>query len=152
MQGVSCWGRMIALAGAVILFSFGVAEPTLEAAKHRQEPQEPQEQQHKQSAQEGKEKQNQKTAETKAEGDADQTDSNSAPRIALWIKELGKGFWGDQKQIWTSPAQLRLSDANWLVPASGFAAHFHYRPRFQRPAIERSRHHRSPARLTLLRV
>jgi len=118
MQGFACWGRMIALAGAFILLSFGVAEPTLGAAKR----QEPQEQQDKQSAQEGKEKQDQKTAETKAQGDADQTDSNSAPHSRYGLKSLGKDFLEDQKQIWTSPAQLRLSDANWLVPASGFAA------------------------------
>jgi membrane-associated phospholipid phosphatase len=28
----------------------------------------------------------------------------------------------DQKDIWTSPAQLRLSDADWLVPLSGLTA------------------------------
>ena len=28
----------------------------------------------------------------------------------------------DQKDIWTSPARLRLSDADWLVPSGGFAA------------------------------
>jgi len=36
--------------------------------------------------------------------------------------ELGERFLLDQKQIWTSPAQLRWSDANWLVPLSGIAA------------------------------
>jgi hypothetical protein len=35
---------------------------------------------------------------------------------------LEKRFLEDQKQIWTSPARLRLSDADWLVPAGGFAA------------------------------
>ena len=38
------------------------------------------------------------------------------------LKRLGKDFLEDQKQIWTSPAQLRISDANWLVPVGGFAA------------------------------
>jgi membrane-associated phospholipid phosphatase len=28
----------------------------------------------------------------------------------------------DQKQIWTSPARIRLADATWLVPMSGIAA------------------------------
>jgi membrane-associated phospholipid phosphatase len=28
----------------------------------------------------------------------------------------------DQKQIWTSPAQIRLSDTEWLVPLSGITA------------------------------
>lgn len=31
-------------------------------------------------------------------------------------------FVDDQKQIWTSPARIRLSDANWLVPLSGITA------------------------------
>jgi membrane-associated phospholipid phosphatase len=35
---------------------------------------------------------------------------------------LGKDFLEDQKQIWTSPARLRFPDADWLVPAGGFAA------------------------------
>jgi hypothetical protein len=38
------------------------------------------------------------------------------------LKNLGKGILEDQKQIWTSPARLRISDANWLVPVGGFAA------------------------------
>jgi membrane-associated phospholipid phosphatase len=37
-------------------------------------------------------------------------------------KDLGKDLLEDQKQIWTSPARLRFSDANWLVPAAGFTA------------------------------
>src|SRR5215470_3925555 len=35
---------------------------------------------------------------------------------------LGKDFFLDQKQIWTSPAKLRLTDANWLVPVAGITA------------------------------
>ncbi len=33
-----------------------------------------------------------------------------------------KDFVDDQKQIWTSPAHIRLSDANWLVPLGGITA------------------------------
>jgi membrane-associated phospholipid phosphatase len=33
-----------------------------------------------------------------------------------------RDFVSDQKDIWTSPARLRLSDADWLVPSGGFAA------------------------------
>lgn len=33
-----------------------------------------------------------------------------------------KEFLEDQKQIWTSPAHVRLSDAPWLVPLGGIAA------------------------------
>src|SRR5260370_21566790 len=35
---------------------------------------------------------------------------------------LGKRFLEDQKQIWASPAKVRFSDAQWLVPASGITA------------------------------
>jgi membrane-associated phospholipid phosphatase len=31
-------------------------------------------------------------------------------------------FVGDQREIWTSPARLRFSDTEWLVPFSGIAA------------------------------
>lgn len=35
---------------------------------------------------------------------------------------LTSDFWNDQKQIWTSPAKVRLSDTEWLFPLSGIAA------------------------------
>ena len=38
------------------------------------------------------------------------------------ISGLGKEFLLDQEQIWTSPAKLRFSDAQWLVPLSGVTA------------------------------
>jgi Capsule assembly protein Wzi/PAP2 superfamily len=38
------------------------------------------------------------------------------------FKELGKDFLLDQKQIWTSPARVRFSDTEWLVPLSGITA------------------------------
>src|ERR1700693_3326814 len=31
-------------------------------------------------------------------------------------------FVDDQRSVWTSPARLRFSDTEWLVPAAGFAA------------------------------
>ena len=42
-----------------------------------------------------------------------------APRS---FKGLGKEFLLDQEQIWTSPAKIRFSDTEWLVPMSGIAA------------------------------
>ncbi|MGB2676259.1 MAG: capsule assembly Wzi family protein [Candidatus Acidiferrum sp.] len=48
-----------------------------------------------------------------------QEDSAMLPQSA---RELGERFLLDQKQIWTSPANLRWSDANWLVPLSGITA------------------------------
>jgi membrane-associated phospholipid phosphatase len=38
------------------------------------------------------------------------------------LVQLGKRFARDQKDIWTSPAHLRFSDADWLAPLGGFAA------------------------------
>src|SRR6266403_2343728 len=38
------------------------------------------------------------------------------------LKGLGERFLEDQKQIWTSPARLRFSDMDWLVPLSGITA------------------------------
>src|SRR5260370_14933985 len=35
---------------------------------------------------------------------------------------LGKRFLEDQEQIWTSPAKVRFSDAQWLVPFGGVTA------------------------------
>src|SRR6266446_3462536 len=38
------------------------------------------------------------------------------------LQGLGKRFLEDQEQIWTSPAKIRFSDTQWLVPVSGIAA------------------------------
>ena len=38
------------------------------------------------------------------------------------IQRLSSDFLVDQKHIWTSPAKLRLSDTEWLVPLSGITA------------------------------
>jgi membrane-associated phospholipid phosphatase len=35
---------------------------------------------------------------------------------------LVRRFVGDQRELWTSPAKLRLSDTEWLVPLSGITA------------------------------
>jgi len=38
------------------------------------------------------------------------------------LEGLGKEFLLDQEQIWTSPAKIRFSDTQWLVPLSGITA------------------------------
>jgi hypothetical protein len=38
------------------------------------------------------------------------------------LASLAKDFVSDQKNIWTSPTRLRFADADWLIPAGGFAA------------------------------
>jgi membrane-associated phospholipid phosphatase len=70
-----------------------------------------------QGTDEGREKDKAKPASQKttvAAGQAPSSRHGSAGR--------GKDFLEDQKRIWTSPARLRFPDADWLVPASGFAA------------------------------
>ena len=42
--------------------------------------------------------------------------------LHLSVKEFGKDFVLDQKQIWTSPARVRSSDTEWLVPLAGISA------------------------------
>ncbi len=59
------------------------------------------------------------SAEKKIATDTD-SEFNAAPPWTF--KGLGKEFLQDQEQIWTSPAKLHFSDAQWLVPLSGITA------------------------------
>ncbi len=45
-----------------------------------------------------------------------------APPSRNWTSQLFKDFAGDQKELWTSPKDLRFSDSAWLVPLSGVTA------------------------------
>ncbi len=38
------------------------------------------------------------------------------------LQNLGKRLLSDQRAIWTSPARLRWSDAEWLIPVAGLTA------------------------------
>ncbi len=38
------------------------------------------------------------------------------------ISMMGKNFWFDQQQVWTSPSKLRPSDSTWLFPILGITA------------------------------
>jgi membrane-associated phospholipid phosphatase len=49
-------------------------------------------------------------------------DEEPFERSQRGFKGLGKRFLVDQEQIWTSPAKIRFSDAQWLVPLSGITA------------------------------
>jgi membrane-associated phospholipid phosphatase len=57
-----------------------------------------------------------------AERTDDTSDQDASPGSRHGVRGLGKDFLEDQKRIWTSPARLRFADADWLIPASGFAA------------------------------
>lgn len=54
----------------------------------------------------------------------DPVDSDGFASSPPGLKGLAQTFLTDQKQIWTSPAHLRFSDAQWLVPFSGLTAAF----------------------------
>jgi hypothetical protein len=86
------------------------------------EPQEPEAQSGTKPAQTEKEKQEEQKEGKKAPEDQNSPDQDPGPDSGYGLKDLGKDFLGDQKQIWTSPVRLRFADADWLVPASGFAA------------------------------
>jgi membrane-associated phospholipid phosphatase len=49
-------------------------------------------------------------------------DQEPIPTAQHGWKALGNDFLQDQVQIWTSPAKIRVSDAQWLVPLSGITA------------------------------
>jgi hypothetical protein len=63
-----------------------------------------------------------KKDQTAAERLDQNSDQDATPGSHSGVRGLGKDFLEDQKRIWTSPARLRFADADWLVPASGFAA------------------------------
>src|SRR5467141_1155723 len=76
--------------------------------------------------QEAKEKQGGPKAEEKEmvqpKQHASMPDQEPVLRSQHGFRELGKDFLLDQRQIWTSPARLRFSDTDWLVPLSGITA------------------------------
>jgi membrane-associated phospholipid phosphatase len=59
--------------------------------------------------------------QAKTEGKQGTSDQDPDQSSHHGFSGLGKDFLGDQKQIWTSPLRLRMTDANWIVPIGGFA-------------------------------
>jgi hypothetical protein len=104
----------------VLAFSWVASSLTLTATVSRPAP--PQ----AQGQSEGDAKQSGSKAEVKVEGTkkriAADPDSTYPPSRPHDVKALGKEFLQDQKQIWTSPAKIRLSDTQWLLPLSGITA------------------------------
>jgi membrane-associated phospholipid phosphatase len=49
-------------------------------------------------------------------------DDDSPATSQRSLSSLGGDFLEDQRQIWTSPAKLRFSDTQWLVPLAGITA------------------------------
>src|SRR5216684_2653674 len=63
----------------------------------------------------------------KASAESARADSGEAAMILQKEKRkermnLVTRFAEDQRRLWTSPERVRLSDAEWLIPAGGFAA------------------------------
>jgi membrane-associated phospholipid phosphatase len=76
-----------------------------------------------------------KSTDTSATKTAQVVPSTEGTSVATGIHDVSSGdspragfaghfadFLGDQKQIWTSPARARWSDATWLVPLGGITA------------------------------
>jgi hypothetical protein len=51
-------------------------------------------------------------------------DKDDSEPSSLRVKDFGRDLLLDQKKIWTSPARLRFSDTEWLVPLAGISAGF----------------------------
>jgi hypothetical protein len=105
-----------------ILLAFGLAmlSLTLTARVSRPAPRQSEERggrEAKQSSSAGEVKE--KSPKKKLATDPDSEPPPAPPRT---FKELGKEFLLDQEQILTSPAKLRFSDTQWLVPLSGITA------------------------------
>ena len=104
----------------VLAFSWATLSLTLTASVSRSampQAQEESETAAKQSSS-GTEQQ-EKATKKKNTDDPDKEFTTSPPR---GVKGLAKEFLLDQEQIWTSPAKVRLTDTQWLLPLSGITA------------------------------
>jgi membrane-associated phospholipid phosphatase len=108
-KAFGCWWVLVGLL---------VAEGTVMAAR----PQEPATDGSAPNAQNDPKTQEQEKGKTEAVKDRSSDDQDTSKSSGYGLVDLGKDFLGDQKQIWTSPARLQFSDADWLVPVGGFAA------------------------------
>jgi membrane-associated phospholipid phosphatase len=63
-----------------------------------------------------------KVAEESGKGNSGEPVMTSKKEKAAEPKNLVMRFAEDQRGLWTSPARLRFSDAEWLMPAAGLAA------------------------------
>src|SRR5258708_14951874 len=68
-------------------------------------------------------------SQTASEKDKTTSKMNATPETTLNARTsegsrtgLVGRFFRDQQEIWTSPARLRFSDTDWLVPVSGITA------------------------------
>ncbi len=59
---------------------------------------------------------------SKPASDSGSSTDKDEPNTRSQVIETGKDFLLDQKHIWTSPARIRFSDTEWLVPLAGISA------------------------------
>jgi membrane-associated phospholipid phosphatase len=108
--------RVVVLGCALATGGLVVGGPILAAAR----PQEPEIQ--NSAADKGAPAKKEEKDKTKVATDEGSPDPRATTSSHHGLTGLGKDFLEDQKQIWMSPARLRFQDADWLVPAGGFAA------------------------------
>src|SRR5712664_1695382 len=114
--------RMILMQMRVIVLAFSCAASILALAAPSSMPAPPQAQEQRavDAKQSGSGAEVNKTTPTKKiASDPEAEPFESSKR---GFEGLGKRFLDDQKRIWTSPARLRFSDTEWLVPLSGITA------------------------------
>lgn len=110
------WLRALVWCGWIVA-SLILAEPYLRA----QQPQ-PAERQTTGDARGPAEDQDKRSAQPENVSSA--TEPEPEPDLQKGFIGLGKDFLLDQKHIWTSPARVRSSDTEWLVPLAGISAGF----------------------------
>jgi membrane-associated phospholipid phosphatase len=71
---------------------------------------------------EGKEKRIEAAKETSSKKTETMTEVYSGTDARTGLGTLTRDFLGDQKRIWTSPAHLEFTDAQWIVPIASFSA------------------------------
>jgi membrane-associated phospholipid phosphatase len=104
----------------VLTFSCAALSLTLTAPASRSVPQQVEEQRGRDEKESSSDREaKEKTAKKKI---AEDPQAESFGTAARGFKGLGKEFLRDQEQIWTSPAKIRFSDTQWLVPLSGITA------------------------------
>src|SRR5882757_4498680 len=104
----------------VVAFSCAAWSLTLITPVSRSVPAQPQEQGPADSRQSSSDTEVKKeTTKKKITIDPDLESYSPSPR---GLKGIGREFLLDQEQIWTSPAKIRFSDTQWLVPMSGITA------------------------------
>jgi hypothetical protein len=104
---------------AVLSLNLGVGPCCSAGPKHAQQQQE---QESSSNTQPDLKAQMREKEKKQSVASSDDEDANADPDGHTSLKAVPEDFLNDQKQIWTSPANLRFSDTQWLVPMAGITA------------------------------